>query len=177
MAKFGNAEKYDNITTEFFDIMSNIDGKVYPQGESNRNKSECGVQKEIDQVLLPPVVQRRLMSTFDGSEDFHNFSCSTGTPPEEQQEVIKNQPALLPWMAIMEICKLMTMMELTNNGKHYPGKWKKNTVRQHMDAAIRHYYEWHSNKIADDESGLHPLTHMATRLLMALEVYMQGIER
>lgn len=80
----------------------------------------------------------------------------------------KIQTHLLPWKGIMEIGKLMTAMEDSNTGKHESGAWKSKPIEYHMDAAIRHYYEWYIGKKEDDESGLSPLAHMACRLLMAL---------
>jgi len=81
---------------------------------------------------------------------------------------IKNRPHVLPWDGIMEVSKLMTMMLQCNGGKHPKDSWKYLPVDVHMDAAIRHYYEWYNGKSEDDESGLDPLVHMACRVLMAL---------
>lgn len=84
------------------------------------------------------------------------------------EKAVKVQPNLLPWNSIMEVGKLMTMMCDTNGGKHSKDQWKQVSIESHMDAAIRHYAEWHSGKLKDEESKLNPLVHMACRLLMAL---------
>jgi len=92
----------------------------------------------------------------------------SATPTTNIEKTVKVQPSLLPWNAVMEICKLMTVMCNSNGGKHSKGQWKEVSIESHMDAAIRHYVEWHSGKTEDEESGLNPLAHMACRLLMAL---------
>ena len=81
---------------------------------------------------------------------------------------IKSCPHILPWKGIMEVAKLMTMMLQCNGGKHPKDSWKDLPIDVHMDAAMRHYYEWYGGKSVDDESGLDPLVHMACRVLMAL---------
>lgn len=50
------------------------------------------------------------------------------------------------------------------------------SIRDNHASLCRHIAEYYTGKTADDESGLHPLLHVATRALIGYARWKRGIE-
>jgi hypothetical protein len=78
---------------------------------------------------------------------------------------------LLPAKALFEVARIMKYGADKYNETLEDRNYLKVPLEQHLNHAIAHVYAF----LAGDDSDDH-LSHFATRAIMALEVYLDGIE-
>jgi hypothetical protein len=78
---------------------------------------------------------------------------------------------LLPFSAIQEAVKAMTIGSTTKGGEH---AWKElagdEARERYFSSAMRHVVAWRLGEEIDDESGLHPLSHALADLAILLAI-------
>ena len=84
----------------------------------------------------------------------------------------KPQWYLLPWMAVLEIVKVLTY----GATKYDPDNWQRvpHAKQRYFDAMHRHIYAWWTGEPIDPETGFHHLAHAGCCLLFLLWFELNG---
>ena len=79
---------------------------------------------------------------------------------------------LVPWDAMDTVCAILRM----GAEKYAPRNWEKGIEASRMFGAIsRHMKDWFQYGIdKDEDSGLHPLAHVACDSLFVVALYLRG---
>lgn len=79
--------------------------------------------------------------------------------------------SLIPTHPLMEVGKVLSYSSLGPNPKYAKDLWRTEPVKvsERVGSALRHIMDWNEGQEEDPGSGLHPIAHAITQLMMAME--------
>lgn len=92
---------------------------------------------------------------------------------EAKLRAIESKPALslIPTQPLMEVGRVLSYSSLGPKAKYKKDLWREEPVpvSERLSSALRHIVDWNEGQEKDPGSGLHPIAHAITQLMMAME--------